>query len=359
MSIVIKKLVSSETKFNKISGILSTLEINKLYSIEDILTLIGQIDNLKSNTLKNIPNPIKLSGQNLIALNELYVDMTYQRVLRLQEIINKIKDSGFDIEAAGFIDVAIRPGGPEGIKTVWDGFRRCIMAGLCGYTHIYASKTIHDPHASDKDCQKKEARLFQKRNTQEKMKPEEVFKSEVVYEDGLALKTLKFIEDCELDVAGLNSDGKPLGGLSELRNNFKSWNKNFDDVDVDPDSDGGYDWDEKYWIESSQIIREVWDKPTDAVVSVYLLRDLAWLKTVMAVCDKQYSDDDIIEALREWKKNKNKHNQKDITSAGFKNKRITSLFIAKHILKDDNGLVKKLTSHLSDDQKILLGAIEI
>ena len=75
MSIVIKKLVSSETKFNKISGILSTLEINKLYSIEDILTLIGQIDNLKSNTLKNIPNPIKLSGQNLIALNELYVDM--------------------------------------------------------------------------------------------------------------------------------------------------------------------------------------------------------------------------------------------------------------------------------------------
>ena len=81
-----------------------------------------------------------------------------------------------------------------------------------------------------------------------------MFKSEVVYEDGLALKTLKFIEDCELDVAGLNSDGKPLGGLSELRNNFKSWNKIFDDVDVDPDSDGGYDWDEKYWIESSQIL---------------------------------------------------------------------------------------------------------
>ena len=79
----------------------------------------------------------------------------------------------------------------------------------------------------------------------------------------------------------------------------------------------------------------------------------------MAVCDKQYSDDDIIEALQEWKKLKNKHNQKDITSAGFKNKRITSLFIAKHILKDDNGLVEKLTSHLSDDQKVLLSVAEI
>tara|TARA_B100000123_G_C25700878_1_gene415235 strand:- start:77 stop:1153 length:1077 start_codon:yes stop_codon:yes gene_type:complete len=355
MTITVKQLVSPETKFNKISGILSTLEINKLYSIKDIITLIGQIDNLQSKTLRNIPNPVKLSGQNLMALNELYVDMTYQRVLRLQEIINKIKDSGFDMEAAGFIDVAIRP---KNLKTVWDGFRRSIMAGVCGYTHIQVSKTIHDPHASDEDCQKKEARLFQKRNTQEKMKPEEVFKSEVVYEDALALKTLDLIKDCELDIAGLNPDGKPLGGLTELRNNFKSWNKNFDDEDIDPDSDGGYDWDEKYWIESSQIIREVWNQPTDAVVSVYLLRDLAWLKTVMSACDKTYSDDDIIEALRKWKKDNNKHNQKDITSAGFKNKRITSLFIAKHILKDDNGLVKKLTSHLSDDQKVLLGTIE-
>ena len=356
MSIIVKKLVSPETKFSKISGILSTLEINKLYSIQDILNLIGQISNLKSDTLKNIPKPIAQSGQNLMPLSDLYVDMTYQRVLRLQEIINKIKTNGFDLEAAGYVDVAIRP---RGYNTVWDGFRRCIMAGLCGYTNINVSKTIHDQHDSDKDCQKKEARLFRTRNTLEKMKPEEVFKSEVVYEDALALKTLQFLKDCELDIAGLNKDGKPLGGLTEIRSNFKSWNKNFDDEDVDPDSDGGYDWDEKYWIESSQIIRGVWNKSTDAVVSVYLLRDLAWLKTIMAVCDKQYSDDDIIEALQEWKKLKNKHNQKDITSAGFKNKRITSLFIAKHILKDDNGLVEKLTSHLSDDQKVLLSVAEI
>jgi|TARA_Y100000310_G_C20559996_1_gene752578 hypothetical protein len=354
--IVTRKLVSSETKFNKISGILSTLEINKIYSIQDIIILIGQISNLKSDTLKNIPEAIKQSGTNLIPLSELYVDMTYQRVLRLQTIINKIQHGGFDIEAAGFIDVAVRPGG---IKTVWDGFRRCIMAGICGYNHINGSKTIHDPYASDKECQKKEARLFQRRNTQEKMKPEEVFKSEVVYEDSVALKTLQFIKDCELDVAGLNLDGKPLGGLTELRNNYKSWNKNFDDEDIDPDSDGGYDWDENKWIESSKIIQTVWNKPTDAVVSVYLLRDLAWLKTIMSFCDKEYLDEDIIEALKEWKKSKNKRNQKDITSAGFKNKRITSLFIAKHILKDNNGLTKKLTSHLSDDQKVLLSATEM
>ena len=83
MSIIVKKLVSPETKFSKISGILSTLEINKLYSIQDILNLIGQIGNLKSDTLKNIPKPITQSGQNIMPLSELYVDMTYQRVLRL------------------------------------------------------------------------------------------------------------------------------------------------------------------------------------------------------------------------------------------------------------------------------------
>ena len=92
-------------------------------------------------------------------LDGLYVDMTYQRVLRLQEIINKIKESGFDIEAAGYVDVAIRP---KTLYTVWYGFRRCIMAVLCGYEHINVSKTIHDPHASDKDCQKKKQDYFKK-----------------------------------------------------------------------------------------------------------------------------------------------------------------------------------------------------
>lgn len=352
----IQKLVSPETKFNKISGILSTLEINKLYSIKDIVDLIGQIDNLKTKTLGNLPKPQQYSSNvNLTPIDELYVDMTYQRVLRLQEIINKIKDIGFDKDAAGVIDVAVRP---NNIKSVWDGFRRAIKAALSGITHIPCSLMIHSKHSDDKDCQKIEAKLFKIRNTQEKMKPEEIFKSEVVYEDPLAIQTLKFLKECELDIVGLNPSGKPLGGITEIRANFKTWNNNFDDIDIDPDSDGGYDWNKDFWIESSKIIRDVWNKPTDATVSVYLLRDLAWLKTVMGTCDKQYSDDEIIESLKEWKKTKNKHNQKDITSAGFKKKRLTSYFIAKHILKDDNGLTKKLFSHLDDDQKVLLTTIE-
>ena len=82
----------------------------------------------------------------------VYIIYISAKLSGVSAIINKIKESGFDIEAAGYVDVAIRP---KTLYTVWDGFRRCIMAGLCGYEHINVSKTIHDPHASDKDCQKK------------------------------------------------------------------------------------------------------------------------------------------------------------------------------------------------------------
>ena len=343
------KLVSNETKFHKISGDLSGLKINTLYSVMDIVKLIFQIDNFKSKTLSNIKPAQQYSGPtNLVKIADLYVDMTYQRALFLTYIINMIKKNGFDKEAAGNIDVAERP---NDVKTVWDGIRRAIMAALCGYTHIPCYLTIHPSHFDDKDCQKKEARLFRIKNDKPKMKPEEIFKSEVAYSDPVALKILKLLKDSGLDIIGLNPTGKPLGGILEIKNNFENWKDNIKDKDID--EDGPYDWDRDLWIESSEIIQEVWNRPEDATVSVYLLRDLAWLKTVMKECDEQYSDDEIKEKLNKWRKKYQKLNQKDITSLGFKKKPLTSYYIAKHILQDNNGLTKKLYSHLNDDHKKL------
>ena len=70
-------------------------------------------------------------------LLDLWVDITYQRVLKLRKIIehlrrkdmNGIDDLQFNKMLCGSIDIAVRPNG-KGF--VWDGFRRCIIALLNG-----------------------------------------------------------------------------------------------------------------------------------------------------------------------------------------------------------------------------------
>ena len=103
-----------------------------------------------------------------VRLDELYVDLTYQRKLRLAKIIQKIiKNEGFCKDVAGTIDVAYRPNrkdpnGRQGMKFVWDGFRRSLMVGLCSpagsAAKIGASEYDHPIDRSDEECQIDEAR---------------------------------------------------------------------------------------------------------------------------------------------------------------------------------------------------------
>ena len=72
------------------------------------------------------------------------------------------------------------------------------------------------------------ARDFKIRNADgEKMKPEEIFKSMVAYQDPDALKLLAVVDtNCGLDVEGLNPwVGKVLGGFAELSTNFNKKGK--------------------------------------------------------------------------------------------------------------------------------------
>ena len=161
------------------------------------MTTQNVIDNMQTKARDESSQSINNSDfeqihLNLEDINDLQVDMTYQRRMRLRKLLKKLLDKGeFDKDAAGFIDVAIRT---DKSKVVWDGFRRVIMAALTGLTRIPCSITKHAEHISLSEQPKIEARLFKIRNTPEKISPEETFKADVVYEDETAIKIKTLLE---------------------------------------------------------------------------------------------------------------------------------------------------------------------
>ena len=124
-------MIIKSSKKSEVAAALATLKINKTNSIKEIVDTIKQVCNHQTdttNSLKMISG--NYSGVGCVMLDELYVDMTYQRRIRLAKIINKLKKvHGFDNRVAGAIDIAIRP---DGKVFVWDGLRRAIMVGMCG-----------------------------------------------------------------------------------------------------------------------------------------------------------------------------------------------------------------------------------
>ena len=75
----------------------------------DIINIIHKIDNFKEETLDKLNKCDDYNIQDgygkLISLDEIYIDLSYQRKLKLQEVINRlIEDSGFNKMAAGHVD---------------------------------------------------------------------------------------------------------------------------------------------------------------------------------------------------------------------------------------------------------------
>jgi hypothetical protein len=341
------KPLTTSTKFSEIDAALKSLKNNKLYRISDLVATIRQISNLHTSTLRDIQNPIPYTDlNNLESIDDLYVDMTYQRKMRLRKLLKKLTTKGmFDKDAAGFVDIAVRTDA-ENTKVIWDGFRRVIMAALAGYDQIPCSKTWHQSHIPLSEQPKREARLFKIRNTPEKMSPEEMFKADVVYEEPRALELKQLLEDCNLEVDDIiDKGGRPLGGIAEVDSNFKTWKLN-------PDN---FTWDRKHWISASKMLQAIYPKKLHPQISTYVLRDLAWLLTVNDNLDNdegEYTEQDIQEAWSKWVSETDEngsplHNkQTDITTAGSKKKTITSWWIAKNILQDNNGLSEKLYEYI-------------
>ena len=85
-------------------------KINAMTGVQKLSTIINlllSIDNFKEDTLDKLN--ISTDYTDGTPLDEIYVDLTYQRKLKIQEILNiLINSAGFDKDAAGHIDLAIR-----------------------------------------------------------------------------------------------------------------------------------------------------------------------------------------------------------------------------------------------------------
>jgi len=193
--------------------------------------LIDIVDKILSITSKKHKTQIFLAAQTVtseyrvkcsgIDLNDVWVDISYQRSLKLKKIYEhlQLKDEdenevGFDTMLCGTVEFAIRPNGKV---YAWDGFRRCVLSLIKGIDVIPANVEIHDSNWTDRKCQKKEAFAFtQKNSAMEPMKAEELFKA------GCAMGTKKYTDikevliDCELDILQVNQGKAKLGGYVEF-----------------------------------------------------------------------------------------------------------------------------------------------
>jgi len=319
-------------KLSEAASILATLQ-HRDYSIKEIVDIAKSIDNLKSKTLESIQPAIEYdsTNQSLVKISDLYVSITYQRRMRLLKIIDKLKASGgFCKNAAGHVDVAERPNGK---KYLWDGFRRVLMAALAGHEFIPASNIRHPGNWSDSACEKYEAKMFKTRNADtETMKPEEIFRSKVVYDDEEALKFLDFLKQSHLDVESLNPNNKELSGMAHT---YAKWNN--ESVT------------ESSLILASSIIQNAWK--TDPQVSGYLLCGLAKLIDVNKELDNPYEEDDILESFQDYINTKPPRKQSDLTGRRLAKAPDDSVAycIATQVLNFNVDQVKEMMAHLKLD----------
>lgn len=322
-------MLIKSNKMSEVSGALANM--SGVISVQEIIDTILQISNLKKETIDAFVSDGSYSDEeDIVPLSELYVDMTYQRRVRLNLLLNKLKKAnGFQKRVGGAVDISVRP---DKKSFVWDGLRRSIMAGLCGMEGIRQSRYVHPTNRLPLECQHEEARDFKIRNADgEKMKPEEIFKSMIAYHDPNALKLLAVLINCGLDVEGLNPQGKVLGGFAELDKNFNRTEKPLT---------------EDYLVKASKIIQLVYSKETN--VSVYLLCGLAWLLTVNDSVDKTYSEDEIVEVFYEFVKTNPKQTVLTKSRLNSKQRESIAYLIAKKVIKDNNGLINNVG--LDDDE---------
>jgi hypothetical protein len=268
-------------QFNEAAGRLASLQYT-VHDLQKLLEIGKSVDNLKKTTLDKIrlPKQYDSSNNNLVKLEELKVDIAYQRKMRLKKLVDKLKkEGGFNKETAGHIDIAVRP---DGTKFIWDGFRRAFMAGLVGLEQIPASIYYHPANRTIKQCREYEAKMFKTRNAEtESMKAEEIFRSEIMYKDTAALNFLDFLVECKLDVEELNPGNKTLGGFVQLQNVWKNNHISHDNLIV-----------------ASDIIQSTW--PSDPTVSGYLLCGLGKFLDINDEIDYSIDSETIQECFHEY-----------------------------------------------------------
>lgn len=325
-------------RLNEATGELATLNYQD-YKFSHLTDIAKSVSNLKEKTLDVLQptTPYNSTDRGLVDLDKLYVCIKYQRKMRLGKVIKKLKaHDGFKKEAAGHIDIAVRPNGK---MYIWDGFRRSFMAALVGLEVVPASLYYHPKTRSEEECEKYEALMFKIRNGDvEKMKPEEIFRSKIIYHDEEALQFLDFLRGCRLNVEGLNPGGRQFGGFVAVENAWKFRNISTQNM-----------------ITASSIIQNVW--LNDPLVSGYLLCGIAsFLDANDATVS--YDDETIKESFYKFMNVSPPRKQTDLTRYRLSSKSDPSIayYIAKNVIgmnKDDLEQIRVELDLDSDDVEII------
>jgi hypothetical protein len=240
-------------------------EVNKYLSELPIgeHKLIDIVDKIMSITSKKHKTQLFLAKQTVtseyrsrcpaIDLKDIWVDITYQRSLKLKKIYEHLQLTdedenkvGFSASLCGTVEFAIRPNG----KTfVWDGFRRCVISLIKGINCIPANIEIHPDNWSDRKCLKREAFWFTEKNSRmEPMKAEELFKAGCAKGTKKYLAIKEVLVECELDILQVNQGKTKLGGYVEFEKL----------VEKSPFSEGVTKRSNDFIVQSSKQIQNVW-----------------------------------------------------------------------------------------------------
>ena len=193
-----------------------------------------------------------------ISILDVKVDMTYQRILKLRQLVqhlrSKDKDGNpmnYDKMCAGSIDIAIRP---DGEIYCWDGFRRCLIALLKGIQYPLFSIYLHPSTRTIADCKATEAFAFKKRNgDNESMARDELYKSGIAYGSTKDLETKEVLSESKIDVLKTITDAEStLSGFAEYEDTIHSQKVS-----------------EKNLVLASNIVRKAWSN--ESSVSSYVI----------------------------------------------------------------------------------------
>ena len=243
-------------QINAMSGIVKLI---------DIINIVKSIDNFKEDTLDNL-KPVD-DYPDGVPLDEIYIDLSYQRKLKLQELINRLLNhNGYDKTAAGHLDLAERN---DGRKMCWDGFHRGIKAGIVGCTKIPCSIFVHEKGTSETKARELEANKFELRNGHaSKVSAGALFKSQVTGNRKEAIETLEVMKTCKLNIEGVNPDvdAYDLGGFAFFLKHYRNYQV-------------------RNLLEASTIIRETWKNTK--TMSVTLLIGLAHFLTANSELNKR------------------------------------------------------------------------
>ena len=229
----IQSIASRQSQSKKTKDLSNTLTaihnlVKNYDGIVKLTTIVDKIlgiNNFKSETLNkltSIEDPfkkVKFDEGIMVALDDLYIDFRYQRDLKLKPLLNRLKKAGeFRMFAAGTIDVAVRYDTGEAKYFVWDGYRRSILAGIVGITHLPASIRHHDKNSTEKECIDIESSDFKIRNaSNDRMSGEEIWKAELSHNVQSALSLKNLLNNCGLNVQRVLSHSATLTGFDIFR----------------------------------------------------------------------------------------------------------------------------------------------